>query len=174
MQVVRLVDAGYVDKMIAFDELPKELFRGVRMKDLEGYPRYWKAWLKENNAIRKVKKWNADLQKFDEVWETFTYVLDYKFINEDKQKWQEITNYVRKAVDLKVRLLDKIDDMAVPVAKDAHSELSIEPENVPIIPVPLEVKMEPPEIIKPHETIEAPVMQEPKRRGRPPKVALGA
>ncbi len=172
MQVLRLVDPGYVDRMIAFDTLPASLFRGVRMKDLEGYPRHWKNWLKDHNAIRVVKRWNEDLGKPVEVEETFTYILDYKFINDDKQKWQEITNYIRKAVDLKIRLLDKIEDMAVPVAKDAHSELGIEPENVPIIPIPLSATRQeaPPEIVKPGEEVTI----EPKRRGRPPKIAVGA
>lgn len=175
MNVFRLVDHGYVDRMIAFDSLPKRLLAGIKMKDIEGYPRYWKEWLREHDAIHKVKKWNADLLKHDEVWETFTYVLDYKIINTDREKWQAITNYVRKAVDLEVRLMDKIEDMAIPVAKDANSELAIEPEQVPIIPVPLEFKEkeEAPQIIKSEGEVEPPV--EVKRRGRPPKkVALEA
>lgn len=181
MHVFRLVDGGRVDRMIAFDSLPKRLLTGIKKKDLDGYPRYWKAWLKDNNSVHKVKRWNPELEKFDEVHETFTFMLDYKQINEDREKWQAITNYIRKAVDLSVRLMDKIEDMAIPVAKDAVSELSIEPEMVPIIPVPLEAgEREPaPKIIKPSEATEAivpheTISEEPKRRGRPKKVAVEA
>ena len=173
MHVFRLVDGGRVDKMIAFDSLPKRLLTGIKKKDLDGYPRYWKAWLKDNNSVHKVKRWNPEMEKFDEVSETFTYMLDYKLINEDTQKWQAITNYVRKAVDLSVRLMDKIEDMAIPVAKDATSELSIEPEMVPIIPIPLEAgEREPaPKIIVPESVA---VEAEPKRRGRPKKEVVEA
>lgn len=176
MNVFRLVNPGYVDKMIAFDALPKRLLTGIKTKDLEGYPRYWKAWLKENGAVHKVKRWNPEELKVEEKEETFTYLLD-SLINEDKQKWQAITNYVRKAVDLSVRLMDKIDDMAIAVAKDSHSELSIEPEQVPIIPVPLELApvAEPARIIRSKE-IEEPeaFVEAPKKRGRPKKVVVEA
>lgn len=179
MQVFRLVNPGYVDKMIAFDSLPKRLLQGLKMKELDGYPRYWKAWLKDNGATRRVKRWSAEVDQYVEIDESFTYMID-TLINEDKEKWQAITNYVRRAVDLSVRLLDKIDDMAVRVAKDSYSELSLEPEQVPIIPVPLELapKPEPARIIRPKETVEeaaVPVVAEaPKRRGRQKKVAVEA
>lgn len=176
MQVFRLVDGGRVDRMIAFDALPKRLLTGIRKKDLDGFPRYWKSWLKDNECVHAVKRWNGELEKFDLINETFTYVLDYKSINEDREKWEAITNYVRKAVDLKVRLKDKIEDMAEPLAKDCYSEMSIEPEQVPVIPVPLELreKEEAPKIITPTEAAVEEVAVAPKRRGRPKKVAAEA
>lgn len=178
MNVFRLINPGYVDKMIAFDSLPDRLLQGIRTKDLEGYPRYWKVWLKQNGALHTVKRWNEETRQYEEKEETFTFMLD-SLINEDKQKWQAITNYIRKAVDLSVRLMDKIDDMALPVAKDSHSELSLEPEQVPVIPVPLELahEAEPARIIRPKEAEEEemPLAAEaPRKRGRPKKVTVEA
>lgn len=176
MHVFRLVEAGRVDKMIAFDSLPKRLLTGIPMKDLDGFPRYWKAWLKENGCVRTVKRWNAETQRHDEMVETFTFKLDYRLINEDREKWQAISNYVRKAVDLKVRLMDKIEDMAIALAKDSYSELGIEPEQVPIIPIPLEGAevQEAPRIIRPSETeMEVPLVEK-KKPGRPKKVSVEA
>lgn len=164
MNVFRLVNPGRVDKMIAFDTLPKRLCSGIKTKDLKGYPRYWRTWLKEHDAVHTVKRWNTQELKHDEVEETFTYVLDM-MVNEDKEKWQAITNYVRKAVDLSVRLMDKMDDMAIPLAKDSYTEINIEPEQVPVIPVPLE-------LIKGVQELPQIVEVEKKKPGRPKKVAV--
>lgn len=171
MNVFRLIDSGRVDKIIAFDSLPKRLLNGIRTKDLEGFPRYWRSWLKDNGSVQTVERWDAENMKSKHVEETFTYLLNYKDVNQDIEKWQAICNYIRKAVDLTVRLMDRIEDMAIPLAKDAISELSIEPEQVPIIPVPLELAERPeaPRIIRSTEEAIAEVEVAPKKRGRPKK-----
>lgn len=185
MNCFRLVNPGFVDKMIMFDTLPKRLCAGIKMKDLEGFPRYWRAWLKENGCVRKVSRWNAEQGCPIEHEETFTYILDYKTINEDRERWEAITSYIRRAVDLKVRLMDKIEDMARPLANDPHSELSAEPEQVPIIPIPVELaeKEAAPRIIRtaedkvilePVTTMKEPAVVPAKKRGRPKKAAVEA
>ena len=180
MQVMRLVDPGRVDKIIAFDSLPKRLLTGIQTKGLDGFPRYWKAWLKDNGSMHKVKRWNAETQRHDDIEETFTYILNFKTVNNDTEKWQTISNYVRKAVDLKVRLMDKIEDMAIAFAKDSYSELSIEPEQVPVIPIPLEASevQEAPRIIRPSEMKDGEQSTETvivkKKPGRPKKIAVEA
>lgn len=164
MNVFRLIDGGQVDKIIAFDELPKSMLKGIKTKAFDGFPSFWKRWAKENSSIRVVSRLDSETGVRSEVEEPCTFMLDYKTTNEDKEKWQEITNYVRRAVDLSVRLMDKIEDMAVKLAKDPYSELSIEPENVPIIPIPAKAKV----VVDVDADVDVPA----KRPGRPKKVAV--
>lgn len=171
LQVFRLVEGGHVDKMIAFDVLPERLLTGIRKRDLAGLPRYWKKFACEgiNPSTREPV--------------FFHYFLDYKDVNSDKEKWGEIIAYVRRAVDIKTRLMDKLEDMAVAMAPDPKSPLELEPENIPVIAIPVEliVPSDPQGLIKEEEArlpnekigIET-VSEEPKRRGRPKKVAVGA
>jgi hypothetical protein len=141
MNVFRLVNGGTVDKIIAFDTLPKRLTNGLRTKPMDGFPRFWHRWLIENKSTQTVSLVNKETGIKADHEQPCTYLLEYKVVNADIEKWQEITNYVRKAVDLSVRLMDKIEDMAKPFAKDSTSELALEPEEVPIIPIPSEVKV---------------------------------
>lgn len=140
MNVFRLVNGGTVDKIIAFDSLPKRLTFGIRTKPMDGFPRFWHRWLMENKSTEVVSVFNPETSMKEQKEQPCTFLLEYKMVNADIQKWQEITNYVRKAVDLSVRLMDKIEDMAKPFAKDSTSELSLEPEEVLIIPIPQEIK----------------------------------
>lgn len=141
MNVFRLVNGGAVDKIIAFDTLPKRLTVGIRTKPMDGFPRFWHRWLIENGSTQPVSVHNPETGMRDQMEQPCTYILEYKMVNADIQKWQEITNYVRKAVDLSVRLMDRIEDMAKPFAKDSTSELSLEPEEILIIPIPAENKI---------------------------------
>lgn len=180
MQVFRLVNGGFVDKMIAFDSLPHRLISGIRSKNCEGLPRYWATWLKEKGSIRDVVR--TETKKDAQLNYHFTYtkigdepcmfVLDYKDINNDKEKWQEIVNYVRRTVDKTVRLMDKLEDMAIPMAPDSYVSITLEPEDIPVIPVPAEFieHHDPVEIIKPGEELMEPVRRKP---GRPKKVTAG-
>lgn len=120
MQVFRLVDPGVVDRCIAFNSLPKRLLAGVRRGLIEGFPRHWQDFM-------GVSKTDKDARPF--------YFLEYKMLNSDKERWQQISNYVRAAADKTVHLLDKIEDMAIPLAPDAYSQLTLEPEDVPVIPI---------------------------------------
>jgi hypothetical protein len=65
----------------------------------------------------------------------FAFLID-KELNHDKERWQEIESYVRRNAPKDFRLLDKLADMAKPLAKDVHSELDLEPEDMLIIPLP--------------------------------------
>ena len=133
LQVFRLVQPGLVDKVIAFDELPQDLIDGIKTRPPDGLPRHWR-----------------------EFAPSF-FVLDYITTNNDKEKWAKISNYVRRNVNRSVRLLDKLEDMAQPMAPDAKQALTLEPEEVPVLTVE-DVPTLPQE-----ELVEAP------RRGRPRK-----
>lgn len=186
MQVFRLVDGGKVDRMIAFDSLPDRIIKGIRTKDLAGLPRYWAKWMKEVGSLRPVMR-TETIQNPDRSY-TFKYhpagtepccfTLDYKLINEDKQKWEEISNYLRRTVDQTTRLMDKIEDMAAPMAPDCASELAIEPEDIPVIKVPPEIveQKDPAELIAPGEQLneDQVLVDQPKKRGRPRKTLVGA
>jgi len=82
---------------------------------------------------------------------------------------------LRQHVGPETRMKEKIEDMAIALAPNSTTALSIEPEDVPVIPVSSEeAKVEDVrELVKPGEVI---VEQEsaPKRRGRPKKVAVEA
>lgn len=186
MQVFKLVNGGFVDKMIAFNSLPKRILSGVRTRDIAGMPRYWGKWLEDNGCTRDVFKTETETRPDRSLHVTRTvmgkepcfYLLDYTDLNVDKEKWQEIGNYVRKAVDTKFRLLDKLEDMAKKMAPDSHAQLDLEPEDIPVIIIPAEeetvsreTKKEEMFLTPQGDVADATV---PKRRGRPKKVAVEA
>ena len=146
MQVFRLVNGGFVDKMIAFDSLPESILTGIRTKDISGMPRYWGKWLEDHGCVRTVFKTETEILMDRRMHVTKTpigkepcfYVLDYMDLNADKEKWQEITNFLRRAVDKTVRLMDKIEDMAKKMAPDSYAQLELEPEDIPVIEIPKE------------------------------------
>lgn len=159
MQVFRLVDPGVVDRCIVFKSLPKRLLPGIRRGPIEGFPRHWYDFM-------GVSKTDKDPRPF--------YFLEYKMLNADKERWQEISNYVRSATDKKVRLLDKIEDMAIPLAPDSYSQLTLEPEDIPVIPIEPEddekVEEKKPAIVKAiEESKNEPVFTK-KKPGRPKKL----
>jgi len=121
MQIFKLIKPGVVDSVIGFDALPESLLTGIRRGPINGWPRAWYEFLKVDRA-------NTAANPF--------YVLDYITRNADKEKWQEVSSFVKRNVDPATRLLDKIEAMAKPVAIDAHSDLNLEPEDVPMIPFP--------------------------------------
>lgn len=157
MHVFRLVQSGRVDKVIAFDSLPNRLLQGVEMRSPDGLPRHWKSFLGENERYTPPSaEKNPATGKVEMIGErrekgAFFYILNYKEINSDIERWQEISSFVRRAVNLKFRLLDKIEDMALPMSTDANSELKLEPEqleeNGAIIPIPEEFQEKGPAIL---------------------------
>lgn len=157
MQVFRLVETGRPDKLIAFDELPKRLLDGVDMRSPEGLPRHWKAFIGEHEKYTPpslVKNsMTGVVEKIGEetIVAPFFYVLYFKEINKDKDRWQEICNFVRRVVSVNFRLLDKMEDMALPMAVDSNTEVQIEPEhleeNGAIIPIPEEFQEKQPAIL---------------------------
>ncbi len=138
MQVFRLVQPGVVDKVIAFDELPQPLVQGITKRPPTGLPRHWREFANE------------------------FYVLDYISTNNDKERWQKISSHVRRAVSPSIRLMDKLEDMARPMAPNSKDALDLEPEDVPVIPIPEEA-----------EAPEAESVEAPKRVGRPRKIVEG-
>ena len=157
MQVFRLVRGGFVDKVIAFDELPKRLLKGIEMRSPDGLPRHWKSFIGDHEKYTPPSsEKNPVTEKVEMVGEKtevapFFFVLDYKDLNKDIERWQEIESFVRRAVNLKFRLMDKLEDMALPLSTDANSELKLEPEELEekgaIIPIPIEFQEKSPAVL---------------------------
>lgn len=183
MQAFKLVNGGFVDKVIVFDSLPERLYKNVRTKETAGFPRAWAKWLAEIGSLRTVFKTETSVD-LARNWtfkhtpigmEPCFFVLEYTDINADKQAWREICEYIRMTAGPEVRLKEKIEDMALALAADSMKPLSVEPEEIPIIKVSAEVVLKPAlhELVKPEETI---IVQElsKKKPGRPKKVAVEA
>lgn len=138
MQVFRLM--GMPDSIIAFDELPERLTNGFEMCRADGFPRHWKEWMgkrKKFTAIPPEKDLlTGQVRKFDPIVEedAFFFLVDWT-LNTNEEKWAEISDYVRQNVDKEVRLKEKIEQMAVPLAPNKTDGVTIEPEDVPIIPL---------------------------------------
>lgn len=157
MQVFRLVETGRPDRLIAFDELPKRLVDGLEMRPPDGLPRHWRTFIggHERYLPGSLEK-NPVTGKVEMVGEErliapFFYVLYYKEINKDKERWAEICGFVRRVVSLQFRLMDNIADMSIPMAPDSASEMKVEPEdleeNGAIIPIPVEFQEKNPAIL---------------------------
>lgn len=123
MQVIRLVKPGTVDRVIAFDSLPEDILHDVKSKKP-----------KVDTLSPKETKMGRDWDNFSPV----QYVLQYKNINNDKQVWETIVNYVNQNVEPGYRLRDLVD-MSSPLAPDSYSQMTLEPEQVTIIPLIKEV-----------------------------------
>lgn len=183
MQCFKLVNGGFVDKVIVFDSLPERFLKNVRTREAAGFPRAWAKWLASIGSMRPVYKTetsvdlarNWTFKKTAIGMEPCFFVLDYTDTNADKQAWREICEHIRMNVGPEVRLKEKIEDMALHLAADPTKALEVEPEQVPVIPVPAEVAVEPElhDLVKPEETI---IVQETARKkpGRPKKVAVEA
>jgi len=184
MQCFKLVNGGFVDKVIVFDELPERLLKNVRTKEAAGFPRAWAKWLVSIGSLRTVFKTDTTVDlarnwtfKHTPVGqEPCFFVLDYTDINADRERWREICEFLRMNVGPEVRLKEKIEEMAVALAANPTLPLSVEPEEIPVIPVPRET-VDVPAPIEPlvgqQETI---IVKEsaPKKRGRPKKVPVEA
>lgn len=181
MQAFKLVNGGFVDKVLVFDSLPERLYKTVRTRAADGFPRSWAKWLADIGSLRTVFKTSTTVDLARNY--TFThapigkepcfFVLDYTDINADKEIWRNICDYLKTNCGPNVRLKEKIEDMALALAANPTQPLSVEPEDIPVISVPSEIAEEEAELVKPGETI---VVQEsaPKKRGRPKKVTVSA
>lgn len=187
MQAFKLINAGFVDRVIVFDELPQRLMQGIRTREVAGFPRAWARWLGEIGSVRDTFKTSTTKRgPGDYVYEHTKigsepcfYVLEYTDVNADKDAWRRIAEHLRMHCGEGVRLKEKTEEMAIAFAPNSTDPLSIEPEDVPIIPVPREtatpVKENSRELIKEGETY---IVEETepvkKKRGRPKKVAVEA
>lgn len=179
MQCFKLVNAGFVDKVIVFDSLPERFWKNLKTRAPEGFPRSWAKWLGEIGSIRDVFKTTTTMSPSRDYTfhkevigkEPCFFVLEYTDINSDRDAWRDICDYLRANVDPSVRLTEKIADMAIQLAPDPYKALSIEYEDIPVIPVPSGIKAPEPELVKQGEV----VLVEPKRKaGRPKKLAVEA
>lgn len=182
MQCFKLVNGGYVDKVIVFDSLPERLLRGVKTRAVAGFPRAWARFLAQINSVRDVLK--TETIKNGPGDYTFKYtpigkepcffVLDYMDTNADKEAWHSICEYLRMNCDEGVRLKEKIEDMALSMAQKSTDPLAIEPEDIPVVPVPEEIAFVPSPMVNPGEVImtheiDSDVKVAAKKRGRPKK-----
>lgn len=183
MQCLKLVNGGFVDRLIVFDSLPERFVKGIKTREVAGLPRSWAKWLISIGSLRTVFKTETVVDMARNYTFTYTpigkepcfFVLEYQDVNADKDAWHAISEYVRMNVGPEVRLREKLEDMALPMAAKPTDALALEPEDVPVIPLPPEVSVEKAEedLVKPGEQI---LVQEPsvirKRRGRPKTVGV--
>jgi hypothetical protein len=181
MQAFKLVNGGFVDKVIVFDTLPERFTKNVRTRAADGFPRAWAKWLAEIGSLRTVfaTETNVDMAR---NWtykhtpigkEPCFFVLEYTDINADKEMWRNICDYLKANCGPEVRLKEKIEDMALALAANSTQPLSVEYEDIPVIKLPSEVVVEPSK----HELVgagEQIIVQElaKKKGGRPKKVAV--
>lgn len=160
MQVFRLM--GLPDKMIGFKSLPKDLTDGLEMHDCTKLGRAWRDFIGKVERIVKVKPEldpiTRQIRTFPEVKETapFAYLIDRE-MNNDKERWGQIVEYVRRNApgtwkqtgsdgkEAPIRLMDDLEKMAKPLARDFHSEVDLEPEDMIVIPLAEVVEEKEPE-----------------------------
>lgn len=141
MQVFRLM--GLPDKVIAFESLPKRLLSGFEMNRADGFPRHWKEWMGKTERIVTVPPEKDPLtgavRRFDPIIETdhFFYLVDWN-LKPVEEKWNEICDFVRQHVDKETRLKENLNDMALPLAPNKTDSVTLEPEDVVVIPIPIE------------------------------------
>lgn len=143
MQVFRLM--GIPDKIIAFDELPEDLVKGFELLKADGFPKAWKRWMGEMEVVTKIPSLlnpvTGERQVFDPFVEkdSYFYLVDWN-IKPVEEKWKKIEEYVRQKVSSEIRLTDKLEDMAKPLAANKVDGISLEPDDVVVIPLPKETK----------------------------------
>lgn len=144
MQVFRLV--GLPDKVIAFDELPEDMVKGFELCRAEGFPKYWKNWMGTKKVIIKIPSElnpvTGERRSFDPIVDedSFFYLVDWS-IKPVVEKWRDIELYVRSNVSPEYRLTDKLEDMAKPLAANKTEGISLEPDDVVVIPIPKVVNL---------------------------------
>lgn len=180
MQCFKLVNGGFVDKVIVFDSLPEHLFKNIKTRGPEGFPRSWAKWLIDIGSCRTVYETsttmdagrNYTFHKKPIGKEPCFYVLDYTDTNADKESWRMICDYLRANVLPGVRLTEKIIDMAIALAPDPYKAMTVEPEDVPVVSVPSGAETPEPSFVKAGEVVLVQEVAPKKKPGRPKKVAV--
>lgn len=181
MQAFKLVNGGFVDRVIVFDSLPERLYKNVKTRGPEGFPRSWSKWLADIGSFRPVFETTTTMDATRNYTyhkkmigkEPCFYVLDYTDINADREAWREICDYLKANCGPEVRLKEKISDMALALASDCYKSLEVEVEDVPVIKVFSGTEEKKPELVQQGEVV---IVQDsiPKKRGRPKKDAVTA
>lgn len=151
-QVIRLMDMP--DKVIAFDELPSDLLKDLDMIDCSKLPRHWRDFIGYRERVVNIKPerdpFTGQMRTFTPVVEKapFAWIVDRE-VNKDKEAWRAIESYVKRNAPKDFRLTDPIVDietgrstMALKMAADAQSELSLEPEDVIVVPLGVDRELE--------------------------------
>ena len=186
MQCVKLVNAGFVDRVIVFDTLPDHLIRDIQTREVSGFPRSWAKWLGEIESTRKVYRTSTEKRGPGDYVYTHTeigkepcfFVLNYTDVNRDKESWRRICDYLKMNCGPEVRLKEKVEEMAIPLAPNCTSPLDVEPEDVMdqalvrISGKKADV-LDEKEVVMQGETILVEEKPE-KKRGRPKKVKVAA
>ena len=137
-QVFRLV--GMPDKIIAFDELPADLLKDLEMQNESSMYRHWKEFIGLRERVTEIKPYvdtmTRQLIKCAPLVEKapFTWVIDWE-LNSNIEAWSRISAYVRQNVQEGFRLYDKLEDMAKPLAATVSEQITLEPEDVIVIPL---------------------------------------
>lgn len=143
-QVFRLM--GLPDKVIAFDELPEDMVKGFELCRADGFPKYWKKWLGEKRIVTDIPSElnpvTGQRTKYEPFVEDdcFFYLVDWS-IKPLVEKWKAIESYVRSKVAPEFRLTDKLEDMAKPLAANKTEGITLEPDEVVVIPLPKEAPL---------------------------------
>lgn len=141
-QVFRLM--GLPDKIIAFDELPEDMVKGFELLKAEAFPRYWKNWMGEKEIVIKIAPELNPVTGQRKTFEPFIekdsyfYLVDWN-LKPVVERWRKIEEYVRQKVSSDFRLTDKLEDMAKPLAANKTEGISLEPDEVIVIPLPKEI-----------------------------------
>jgi len=148
MQLFRLM--GTPDRMIAFDELPQDLIEGLDMHDESRMPRHWKEFIgireKKINIPPDRDPLTGTIRTFPALIQKapYTFIID-KEMNRDNERWEQIESYVKRTAPKDFRLMDRLVDMAKPLSPDVHTDPTLEPEEVVVIPLNHVVQSEPTE-----------------------------
>lgn len=136
IQVFRLMDRP--DRVIAFDSIPDALLEGFEMVPAGGFPRHWKEWMGKREKKIKIPperdQITGQVRTYTPIIETdhFFYVVD-GMIQPIVEKWKALCDYVAENKEDGMVLKENLADMALPLAPDQLSPLSLEPEDVPVI-----------------------------------------
>lgn len=139
MQCFRLM--GMPDSVIAFDALPESLVSGFEMCKADGFPRHWKEWLgkkKRKIEIPPEKEFlTGQVRRFDPIVEedSYFYLVDWT-IQPTVEKWEKVCDYVRQNVSKDFRVSERLGDMAKKLAANKTDGVTLEPEEVVVIPLP--------------------------------------
>lgn len=140
-QVFRIM--GMPDTVIAFDELPERLLEGFELCKADAFPRHWKEWVGKLKKITKIPPekdvFTGQVRRFDPIVEedAYFYLVD-RTLNPVMDKWKDIQDFVRRVVPKDFRLAENLDSMALPLAPNKTDGVTLDPEEVVVIPIPLE------------------------------------